>query len=743
MSRFRFAATIAVLAMGLIAASAQAAPLGSITEFSAGLNAGANPRSIASGSDGSLWFTDIGTTKAIGRIAPSGTVTEFPLPSGGGPFPATIVPGPDGSLWFTNPSSPPPTIGRITPVIGTGTLTSGLTSVTSVATTGNFTVGSSIFGTGIPAGATITAVSGTTLTLSAAATATATGVTLTAATITQFPVPDTVLNSIAPGPDGNLWFINQRAVNEIQTVTIGGGPTGGTFTLTFNGQTTTPLPFNATSTEVETALGALSTIGGTANVGVSGSYTVTFEGALQRTNVPQMTCDGSGLTGGTPTCTVATTTAGDSNKIGRITTTGTITEFTAGLNAVARLEVIAPGPDGNLWFTDRGIAPSSTPAIGRITPSGTITEFSAGLNAGASPRSIASGSDGNLWFADIGTTLAIGRITTAGAITEFAVPAGVFPTNVAPGPDGNIWFADLGIFFGGENKIGRITPSGAITEFSAGLNPGNLPVGGVLSGGITPGPDGNLWFTDGGTTKAIGRIGAGAPPASLRAPSVVGSLQEQTQQTCGTDRWADWAGGQPFDGGLLESSTTPPPVQWLLNGSPVAGPAGTARTYTPGVGSAGEELSCTENVTYRYPLNVTVPASSSPVTLIEQSQGPTGPTGTNGTDGADGANGAVGPAGAQGAQGPAGPAGRDAKVTCTVKKKGTKVKVTCKVQVVASASSSRLRWRLMRSGKAYAHGTARARRRLASINLELSDLQDGRYQLHLQGRKGETTIVVR
>jgi streptogramin lyase len=39
----------------------------------------------------------------------------------------------------------------------------------------------------------------------------------------------------------------------------------------------------------------------------------------------------------------------------------------------------------------------------------------------------------------------------------------------------------------------------AITEFSSGLNPGA-----ALQQGLVAGPDGNLWFTDGGTTPAIG-----------------------------------------------------------------------------------------------------------------------------------------------------------------------------------------------------------------------------------------------
>ncbi len=37
--------------------------------------------------------------------------------------------------------------------------------------------------------------------------------------------------------------------------------TGGTFTLTFNGQTTAPIPFDATAAQTQAALEALSNIG--------------------------------------------------------------------------------------------------------------------------------------------------------------------------------------------------------------------------------------------------------------------------------------------------------------------------------------------------------------------------------------------------------------------------------------------------------------------------------------------------
>ena len=46
-------------------------------------------------------------------------------------------------------------------------------------------------------------------------------------------------------------------------------------------------------------------------------------------------------------------------------------------------------------------------------------------------------------------------------VTEFPIPTvGSLPTGITPGPDGNLWFAEHGT-----NVIGRITPDGIITDF--------------------------------------------------------------------------------------------------------------------------------------------------------------------------------------------------------------------------------------------------------------------------------------
>jgi len=101
--------------------------------------------------------------------------------------------------------------------------------------------------------------------------------------------------------------------NEVQTVTITGAPTGGTFTITWSGQTTTAIAYNATAATVQTALEALSNIAPgdvvvTGNAG--GPYTLTWGGTQLGENVAAPTATAS-FTGGTsPGVTIATTTAG-------------------------------------------------------------------------------------------------------------------------------------------------------------------------------------------------------------------------------------------------------------------------------------------------------------------------------------------------------------------------------------------------------------------------------------------------
>ena len=103
-----------------------------------------------------------------------------------------------------------------------------------------------------------------------------------------------------PAGSGNSagWSpFNDQPTNEAQIFLITGA-TGGTFTLTFDGQTTAPIAFPLDNVAIEAALEALSNLD---DVGVTGnaamSRTVNFGGVKSAQDVPFLTVDTTGLTG--------------------------------------------------------------------------------------------------------------------------------------------------------------------------------------------------------------------------------------------------------------------------------------------------------------------------------------------------------------------------------------------------------------------------------------------------------------
>ncbi|HTA38941.1 MAG TPA: hypothetical protein VK760_07690, partial [Candidatus Acidoferrales bacterium] len=202
---------------------------------------------------------------------------------------------------------------------------------------------------------------------------------------------------------------------------------------------------------------------------------------------------------------------------------GLITEFGLPGGASASPAGITTGPDGNLWFTESQIG-----RIGKITTDGTISTYTA---PGGYPWNIVTGPDNNLWFSDfqngIGTSTTAGVVTYAstglsyqqrvqgiapdpttgvwvteqsgasvdkwdGALTQYAVADPYYgPVGIAYGPDGNFWVAL------GSGQIERITTAGTPTVFSG-------PTGAPQS--ITVGSDNKLWFGERGIVNAIGRM---------------------------------------------------------------------------------------------------------------------------------------------------------------------------------------------------------------------------------------------
>jgi streptogramin lyase len=196
------------------------------------------------------------------------------------------------------------------------------------------------------------------------------------------------------------------------------------------------------------------------------------------------------------------------NKIGRITPTGAISEFVIP-GGDQNPGDIAAASDGNLWFQTS--PPGTWTTIGGITPQGAIALYNNG--AGPPPHgsssaviALAAGSDGNIYFATQ-TTITVEFVTrTTYAIEKLILPAppSFSPvqdmnttsiTDMATAPGGGVWYITS------TNLIGRLV-NNTVEEFPL-PNPNSRPTS------MTTGPDGNGWFTEtiaGTTTFKIGRI---------------------------------------------------------------------------------------------------------------------------------------------------------------------------------------------------------------------------------------------
>ncbi|HEY0797904.1 MAG TPA: hypothetical protein VGD50_02080 [Candidatus Baltobacteraceae bacterium] len=121
-----------------------------------------------------------------------------------------------------------------------------------------------------------------------------------------------------------------------------------------------------------------------------------------------------------------------------------------------------PGP-GGIWFTEEGDTGVADGKIGRVAPDGTITEFGGAL---AQPFGITQGPDGNIWFTEKGiepfgsaTPVGgkIGKITPGGQITEYGGSLRE-PLYIVTGPDKRLWFTENGNGGLASGKIGAIVP---------------------------------------------------------------------------------------------------------------------------------------------------------------------------------------------------------------------------------------------------------------------------------------------
>jgi Calx-beta domain len=149
---------------------------------------------------------------------------------------------------------------------------------------------------------------------------------------------------------------NVPAANAEQSISLSGLPTGGTFTLTFEGETTAPIPYKATATQVGAALMALPNIGQGNIVATLGPLNttfvlVTFTNALAGTAVGQITGNASGLIPTPPLTSEVVTAVLSQGSTGNITSN--VNTLTVGSNAHVR--VIVEGGSGGTQASFPGL----------------------------------------------------------------------------------------------------------------------------------------------------------------------------------------------------------------------------------------------------------------------------------------------------------------------------------------------------------------------------------------------------
>lgn len=114
----------------------------------------------------------------------------------------------------------------------------------------------------------------------------------------------------------------EAGANEVQTLSTTGTPAAGDFTLVVLGQTTAAIAYNASASDIQTAINnALAVLGTGHTVGVTGgalptNAPITFSGAqVSGRDIPAITVGTNSLTGGTaPAPAIAQTTPGRSGR---------------------------------------------------------------------------------------------------------------------------------------------------------------------------------------------------------------------------------------------------------------------------------------------------------------------------------------------------------------------------------------------------------------------------------------------
>ena len=241
------------------------------------------------------------------------------------------------------------------------------------------------------------------------------------------------LDGLTRGPDGNIWFAEMWD-NVIGEISPAGKVTTYKLQQTYGPQNITLGPDNHLwITTFQGYIGRISIVSGKANVAwyqfanQAMHKIINYNGALYFE---------------------------EDTRIARITTGGSIKEFP--LPHGGRVQDIAKGPDGNLWFTEnRFDFTTANNFVGYLTPGGVVKEFPISKTNG-DLSGIAAGGDGKLYFRQ-GDYL--DAVNTAGKLLlsqklQFIAGGG----SMVEDNNGDVWYAE-----GVLGQIGVAYVDGSVT----------------------------------------------------------------------------------------------------------------------------------------------------------------------------------------------------------------------------------------------------------------------------------------
>ena len=302
--------------------------------------------------DGALWYLQTPYSKPsvnhIARMTTSGVITNYDIPTLAGVsnlVVASITAGPDGNVWFNGFIGSSVSAGRLDIATGTVTLYSTWVSGSNLGRIVTGSDGNLWYYNkynGAPANTYVLKLNPST------------GTTTTAATFDTY----TNLTGIAAGSDGKIW-ITDTYYKRIYAYT-----TAGSMSISYN---------------VVPVTGSITYLGG-ATSGPGGDIWVRTNSAVYRFSIASGTLSAYTPPTGTPMAIPIAGTGGanwfigTSGKIGRISSTGGVTEYTVPGSSISNINNLVHGPDGAMWFS---YSESGVRKLGRleVTPDNQTITF--------------------------------------------------------------------------------------------------------------------------------------------------------------------------------------------------------------------------------------------------------------------------------------------------------------------------------------------------------------------------------